>query len=82
MRHSSYRNRPERGSLIADIKFNVFSLRAADDYSTAVAVFMQLRKVADHPLLERSLYNDENLRKMATDYIKVNHFDRSLKLCH
>eukprot|EP00795_Rhopilema_esculentum_P017251 gene17251-8812_t len=44
---------------------------AADDYSTAVAVFMQLRKVADHPLLERSLYNDENLRKMATDYIKV-----------
>lgn len=32
---------------------------------------MELRKIANHPLLVRHHYNDEKLRAMAVDILKV-----------
>jgi len=33
---------------------------------------MELRKIADHPLLIRNLYTDEKLRPMSRDITNVN----------
>eukprot|EP00794_Sanderia_malayensis_P000180 gene180-793_t len=40
------------------------------DYSSAVGFLMKLRKTANHPLLERNLYDKDLLSKMARDYVK------------
>ena len=43
------------------------------DYNSALAALMQLRKLANHPLLERFWYDKELLTKMANDYVNVSY---------
>ena len=49
---------------------NVF-LHISGNSSQYNNILMTLRKAANHPLLLRSLYTDENLLEMAKKYCKV-----------
>lgn len=42
-----------------------------DCYSKSLSVIMELRKIANHPLLVRHHYTNEKLRAMAVDILKV-----------
>ena len=47
------------------------NLPGDDCYSKSLSVIMELRKIANHPLLVRHHYNNEKLRAMAVDILKV-----------
>ena len=44
----------------------------ANSTAGGVGIFMQFRKVANHPLLLRNLFKDSKLRKMAKAVAKVS----------
>lgn len=53
-----------------DRLFRSNSTTAGDSSDNFMSMFMQLRKMACHPLLLRHLYTDELLAKMAQDIMK------------
>ncbi len=50
---------------------------------SASNILMELRKAANHPLLRRTLYDDEKLEKMARLVYKVSYFNLTkIKTCY
>ena len=49
-----------------------YFLGTGKDYKSALGILMQLRKVSNHPLLERYIYGTDLLTKMAHDYCDVS----------
>ena len=47
------------------------NLPGDNSYSKSLNVIMELRKIANHPLLVRHHYNNDKLRAMAVDILKV-----------
>ena len=47
------------------------SFIATEQYRKSLDVMMQLRKIANHPLLIRHVYEDDKLRQMSRDILKV-----------
>ena len=47
------------------------NLSGDNSYSKSLNVIMELRKIANHPLLVRHHYNNDKLRAMAVDILKV-----------
>ena len=50
---------------------NSMSFIATEQYRKSLDVMMQLRKIANHPLLIRHVYEDGKLRQMSQDILKV-----------